>query len=258
MKKNKLTSMILILICVFALFSSAYAQQEAETVVKFDDTTKPGEVEISWRNGDIEVRGYDGDEVKIIPDRRGRREYSGQRTRGLRRVYDADAIDVEKRGNVITITCSSTIKTVNAEILVPKNASVNIHNSLNGDVNVENISGMLEVKTLNGYIDVERITGPVDLYSTNGDIIAEFDKVSEEDDNVFGTVNSAIDISVPADTKATFYIKTHNEIWSDFDFGTSKRSSRSSRSRKEYDINGGGIYFSMSSVNGSMFVRKSK
>jgi DUF4097 and DUF4098 domain-containing protein YvlB len=90
----------------------------------------------------------------------------------------------------------------------------------------------------------------------------------------FSTLNGDIDVTLPADTKATFRMKSDNgEIWTDFEVKLTPNAakpqvedSRSSGGKYKVKmdkatvgtINGGGPEMSFKTLNGNIFVRQKK
>ncbi len=248
-----------ILLSIFCSAGFAYSQIRDDGLrAKFEDPSKEGTIYINWRNGDISIKGSNKDEVEV--DIHGRQRRPDRDIRGMRRVYDGDSVELETEGNRINIECHSRLKEVDADIYVPEGATLIIENSLNGDVKIDNVKGRIEVKTLNGDIEVREAGAPVDLYSTNGDIIIDFVTFTFSDEVILRTLNSAIDLTLPAESKATLYMKTNDEIYIDNDFTLERSSGRGrySRSSREYQLNGGGVEISLSSMNGNIYIRKGR
>jgi hypothetical protein len=258
---NKLKIFINSFIVLSVVFSSCivYSQVRGDRLTtKFEDTSKEGVIYITWRNGDISIRGRKTDEVEV--DILGRQRRPDRDIRGLKRVYDGDSVELESSGSRINVECQSQFKEVDADIYVPENATLIIQNTLNGDVKVEDFKGEIEVKTLNGDIEVRNAEAPVDLYSTNGDIIINYSVLTFTREVVLRTLNSAIDLTLPQDAKATLNMKTNDAIYVDEEFQLERRgrSGRYSRSTKEFDLNGGGVEINLSSLNGNIYVRKGR
>ncbi|MCP4726862.1 MAG: DUF4097 domain-containing protein [bacterium] len=260
MKKSKTLINLIVLFSILISGSLVYSQEKDDQLkAKLEDPSKEGFVYITWRNGDITIRGRNTDEVEV--EIMGRQKRPDRDIRGMRRVYDGDSVELEQDGNRINIDCQSQLKQVDADIFVPENAKLIIENSLNGDVRIEDFKGEIEIKTLNGDIEVRDAAGPVDIYSTNGDIVINYAEINFDREITLRTLNNAIDLTLPSDAKATIYMKTNDAIYVDEEFSldrSSRRSGRYSRSTKEYSLNGGGVEMNLSSLNGNIYIRKGR
>ncbi|MCP4726861.1 MAG: DUF4097 domain-containing protein [bacterium] len=264
MKKARVFMLLLIGACFVFSANSVLAQKVVsgpEETIAFSDPSKPGRVDIRWNNGKVIIRGYDGNEVKIErtdKDREDREERA--KSRGLRRVFMGDAIEYEESNNRIDISCFSNPKSVNVLISVPNNTFVSFENKLYGSVEIERISGEIEVQTAYGEIKLDRVTGPVVAYSTYGDIAAMLENVVTESPMSFKSGYSDIDLSLPVDIKATLDLSTTDAIWvaEEFQMDRDRESRRRSTKRSVFRVNGGGVEIEISSNYGSIFIRKNR
>lgn len=146
---------------------------------------------------------------------------------------------------------------------------------LEGDVNIRNFSGTVEVNTVKGSINAENIRGEVFASSVEGNISIVFDKLKKEKALYFSTVNGDIDLTLPKDTKADIMAKTmEGDVYSGFDGDvmvgkeieddTAQPGSRNNFSRifqSNYittRINGGGQEMYLNTINGNIYIRKGK
>jgi len=250
---------------VFSIQFAAAQQYEREDILKasFDNPSQPGKVVVKWNNGDVYIKTHDGTDVLVDPLSRKhspRRRWS--RNEGLTKIYDGNAVEIETKGNEIRVSCFTMYRHVDVEISVPQNAEVYVVNQLNGSVEIENVDSDIEVETLNGDIFLKNISGSVTAYSTNGEIIASMQSIDQSDKLVLTTLNGDIDIELPPMLKATLFMTTRDEIYTDFDVqqvsNTTENWRSRSRNRLEYTINGGGIEIELKSLHGDIYIRKTK
>lgn len=250
---------------ILILAAGILQAQEKELTASFDNPSDPGTVSIKWNNGDIRIIAHDENEVRVIPKRNRRRYYRYDRydrSRGLNKVYEAEEITVVKEGDNIRVNGKTRYRHRDAEIYVPANAKLYVVNTLNGGIEITGFRNGVETETLNGNIILEDVTGPVNAYSTNGEIIADVMRTNSDDEMVFTTLNSDIDIALPPQMQANLYMTTRDEIYTDFDIvklseGSEKWRSRH-RDKQIYSINGGGSEITMKTLHGSIYVRKQK
>lgn len=130
---------------------------------------------------------------------------------------------------------------------------------------ISGINGELNVNALNSGFVISEVTGPVVMQNTNGSIEIAFNRLAPEKPNSLTTVNGFIDITLPGDAKADFKINAINgEAFTDFDIKTEagKEGMPPIPHFKMFNmhgsINGGGVPFTVSAVNGDVYIRKRK
>jgi hypothetical protein len=138
-------------------------------------------------------------------------------------------------------------------IQVPRGAHVRAR-TVNGGVRAEGVSGEIEASTVNGGVNVTTSGGPVSATTVNGSVRAEIGTATREVMR-FRTVNGSVDISLPGQTAADLDISTVNGgINTEFPITVTGRwGPKHARGR----INGGGETISISTVNGSVRLRRS-
>lgn len=159
----------------------------------------------SWRRGDpervrIEARALSNGDVVICAMWRERDtceadgiEGSGRRDNGWN-----DRNDVSVRF-VVT---------------VPAHANVDV-NTVNGDVEVQELRGSVEANTVNGDVEASSSGGPVEARTVNGSIRARGQISSNGLD--YSTVNGSIELALPQNSNADIDFSTVNgRVTSDF------------------------------------------
>ncbi len=115
---------------------------------------------IEHRSGDVEVRGVDGREARVLVDGR------------------AGAVSVSRNGSTITIEPHrGWDDDANLEVRVPRDTDVEIY-SFEGDVQVLDLTGDVSVETVEGEIEVrgagavaaQSVDGSVRLYDVRGGV----------------------------------------------------------------------------------------
>ncbi|MGK2935014.1 MAG: DUF4097 family beta strand repeat-containing protein [Gemmatimonadaceae bacterium] len=138
-------------------------------------------------------------------------------------------------------------------IQVPRGVHVSA-NTVNGGVQVGGVSGEIKASTVNGGVTVATSGGPVSATTVNGSVRAEIGTATREAMR-FRTVNGSVEISLPAETSADLDISTVNgSINTEFPITVTGRwGPKNARGT----INGGGETISISTVNGSVRLRRS-
>ncbi len=142
-----------------------------------------------------------------------------------------------------------------------------------GDITINNVSGEIEVNTREGDISLNNISGEVVAHSIDGELSIIFKEVPKEEPMAFSTIDGDIDVTFPADIKATISAKNvDGDIYTDFDMdiihvkeidanrnrGWKNGLARMFGNTITGKINGGGADFLISTVDGNIYIRKGK
>lgn len=223
---------------------------------------------IEMRDGEVTVEGHDGNEVRISGS--GGYEEPDKRAEGLRSVYNS-AVDNTKMGLAVTNE-GGTLRIVKASrrdanytIRVPRGADVVYRSMTWGDDNatLQNLSGRLEVTMKNADVKLLNVTGPVVASSTSGDITVRYATLTPAP-SAISNISGAIDVALPAATKATLTMRTiSGEVYTDFDLTQPKTANTDGLTRVGGQatgghLNGGGTSVSLKNISGNVYVRKAK
>jgi hypothetical protein len=305
MKKQIMIGIAIVLAAGIVPF--AQQAQTDRVTVPLSNPGKPGLVEVSLVMGSIKVIGYEGKEVIVEATPRDKNIKDSEKTTGfaiavpvaprpprLAQIFgDKDkekeqkdkaagmkripientGLTVEEENNTVTIEVEAWRRAVDLNIRVPFATSLKLEAVNLGEISVENVTGEIEVENVNGGIKLANIAGTVVANSTNGDITAVLSKVAPDKPLSFATFNGDIDVTLPADIKATLKIKsTQGEVFSDFDIAlktvpvkaeeTAKKEGGKFRielDRSVYGtINGGGPELKLQNFSGDIYIRKKK
>lgn len=242
-------------------------EKTQEFKIKFSNS-KDRKVVLMMDNADVEITGYDGDEVLI--EARGM-EAPPKRADGLKPLYNT-AVDnsglglsVTEEKNTVTILKASQHREVNYRIKVPKKISL-VYEEVNhhgNDITIADIEGDVEIRAKSSDIIVNNINGSVVANSIGGDIKIVFASLSQQKPSSISVIGSIIDVSLPADTKANLRMQSiSGEIYTDFDLALN--DSRGGLRKVgggnliEGKANGGGVDMSIETVGSDIFIRKKK
>jgi DUF4097 and DUF4098 domain-containing protein YvlB len=247
--------------------------------VKLTDPSKSAYVELSLVNGGITVMGYDGAEVIVEAKTRTRQlsedKDRGNKTKGMFRIpVYSTSLEVEEHNNRVEISTASYKRTIDVDLKVPKNTSINLHCINHGDILVENLSGDLEVTNTNGKVTLLNISGSVVAHALNKDVVVTFNEVDSEKPMSFSSLNGDIDVTFPKNLKCYVNIKNDmGDVYSDFEITYVKKpvdmfeESEPGRDGKYRvriertfygEINGGGPEYSFKNFNGDIMIRRAK
>jgi hypothetical protein len=144
---------------------------------------------------------------------------------------------------------------------------------IEGDVNVKNFSGIIEVNTVHGSINAENIDGEVIASTVEGDINITFNRLNKDRALYFSTVNGDIDITFPKGINADIMTRTmEGDVYSGFDGDVTlgketEDETASTESQNNFSnifqpnyittrINGGGQNIYLSTIDGNVYIRK--
>lgn len=260
------------LFIVGGLAVAAIAQEHV--VVPLADTNRPVTMKVHILTGSITVRAYNGREV-LVDVSGGSSKRSGPTTErgGLHRIEGAGTdVSIESENNIVSIS-QHMGRAANLVIQTPVNTSLNVKALSGGDIVVEGVNGDVEAQNLNGGVTLRNVAGTVVVHSLNGAVTVVMSRVTSGKAMSFTSLNGNIDVTLPADVRADFSMKTNcGEILSDFDVkvksaakpsveesgGKSGKYRIRTESTVTGSVNGGGPEYTFSTFNGSIFIRKPK
>lgn len=248
------------------------AQAGADRVaIPLTDPARPVMLKANVLNGGITVKAYEGKEV--IVEARVRHQQSGGSESGRRRIpINSTGLAAEEEDNRVHVSVDALNRTVDLTIQVPVKTSVNLHVVNDGDIEVTGIEGEIEVDNVNGEVTLQNIAGSVVAHALNGKLLASFRAVNPAKPMAFSSLNGDIDVTFPADLKATVSMSSdQGEVFSDFDIQLQPRAvqpivedgrTRGGRYRVRVDknvrgtINGGGQEIQFKNFQGNTYIRK--
>jgi len=201
------------------LLLTAARAEDVSSTFKFTDPAKPGTLKIHVGHGDVRVSGGDAAEITVVsnsgpPERESRKD-------GLRVLATSSSYSFSEKDNVATLEYGTNGRgsgRATFKITVPRTTAVIISNAWGGDVACSDLTGDVEVKSLNGEVRLDNIAAGAAVETMNGAIHASISKLHEGRSICCTSMNGAITIRVPADSKANVRLRTQNgAILTDFD-----------------------------------------
>jgi DUF4097 and DUF4098 domain-containing protein YvlB len=242
--------------------------------VPFTDPGRPGRLTASIMQGNIRVHGYSGQAVIVetkVPDGDAeRREGRGDRS-GLRRIPNmSSGLTIEEENNEMRISAQWN-KDIVLDLQVPFRTALKLSLTNGDDITVENVESDMEINNVNGGVFLTNVAGTAIVHSTNGEIKATFRSVSGKPMS-FTTFNGDVDVSLPADIKATVRLDSgQGDTYTDFPVEmmptalqqtVEDNRSKGGKYRIKIEkamigrINGGGTEYTFKTFNGDIHLRR--
>jgi hypothetical protein len=281
MKNARMTWMLgLLMLCLVALALAQDATTD-KVNVPLSDPSRPVMLKIGLISGSITVKGGAVKEVTVEARTRATEddEEKSDRPRGLKLIPNRNSgLTVEEDDNVVSVSTGMRggSHTVDLTLRVPTNCSMHLSTVNDGNIEVENVNGDLEVNCTNGSVRLTGISGSAVANALNEDLTAAFVKVNPLKPMSFSSMNGKIDITLPPDVKANLTMKSdQGEIYSDFDMkvltediSPSSRVQDNKGKKGKFrvsiekavraSINGGGQEIQLTNFNGDIYIRKGK
>ena len=224
---------------------SAYAEvtQEFHRTVPL---AANGRVSLDSINGDVEITGWDRNEVQIDAVKTARDQ---QR-------LDETTIEVESGSDYVKIHTqyahhiNNNPASVKYTLHVPQQSRLEEISLVNGSLMLQKVSGDVTAKLVNGKASVRDLTGEAFISSVNGSIEASFTSLNNVREIKFKSVNGSINLGLPAAPNADVKASTVNGgIKSDFPLTVQGSFASHNLSGT---LGSGGTHIDLSNVNGSI------
>ncbi|HEY7335483.1 MAG TPA: DUF4097 family beta strand repeat-containing protein [Bryobacteraceae bacterium] len=273
---------ILIGAALAALACAQDAQQDTEKVtMPFSNPSGPHKLVVDALQGSVTVKGYAGQEVVIeyTPGPgRGRGRRTGRNPAepppaGMHRIGGNRDLDVTESSNTVTVKTGVFAPVSNVVIQTPADTSVTVKTLAGRSIDIDNVSGEIDANNFSGAVNITNASGAVVAHSMNGKVTASLNRVPPDKMMSFSTFNGDVDVTLPADAKATLKMRDDNgDIFSDFDVKLEAQSPAQATQEKDKNgrttrrvrvdgaqtgsINGGGPEIQFTTYNGRIMIHK--
>ena len=235
---------------------AAFAAEEARE--EFHQTyplNKQGRVQLENVNGNVHIATWDREEIKVDAIKHAKKQEH----------LDEVKIDVDTKADRIRIKTKypdakakrnkNNSTSVEYTLTVPRQSRLDQISTVNGGVEIENVSGDVEASSVNGNVTARGLAGDVALSTVNGSVKATFTEVKKAVS--LKSVNGGVTIAVPPEANADVSANTLNGgINSDF----SLQAKRHFPVGQNLDgkLGGGGPAIKMSTVNSGIHLDRGK
>lgn len=253
-----------------------------QITMPFRDPSMPRKLLVEGGTGSVTIRAYEGQDAIIeytgreIPGtNRGNRSGRNDPPDGMHRIGGSRGLDITEESNTVRVNSQGIFGGTARDMViqVPAQTSVNVKTMFGGNMTIENIAGDIEAENFNGQVTITNASGSVVAHSMNGKITVSLNRVPPDKSMSFSTFNGDVDVTLPADTKARFKMRTDfGDIFTDFDVKMEanaapvveegKDNKGRPRRRVRVDgtqtgtINGGGPEMQFTTFNGRILIHK--
>ncbi len=282
----------LTLMILLSGFATSVTAQEINEDISFEieasKFTPNHKIVVKNINGELNVRGYPGDEIRIVAKKQVWKEQaqlnrdeaeaiklSYQVLDELVFVYvDAPGVQFNfKEGRIgynMNWDEDNQLRfNFDIDIQIPENSIIEAATINGGDVLVQGMNNRIKASNINGSVKVLEAKTTTEANTVNGDIEIWFDENPVADMD-FGSVNGTIEIYSPKNFGAVVTFESlHGELYTDYkeikrlphqlNRATNKKDNRYKISTSSpIQIGDGGPAMSFKLVNGSVYIRERK
>jgi hypothetical protein len=276
--KNVLV-VVMVLICAVLR-----AQDSGEFTVPFSNPTGAMKVIVDIKTGTVKVKGTarkdvlvkyssekdEDDDKEHDHDRDNDHRKGNSNKDGLKKISSGTMnLEASEYQNTVKVTSDNWSSRIVVTVEVPSTIDMKVKTYNDGDLDVSNVTGKVELINYNGAITATSISGTVVAETYNGDIKIAYDKLTPDTPLSYANYNGDIDLTFPAGLKASFKMKTkQGEIYSGFEAQVQKSNPVTKTESKtgvykvkiddwvKVDVNGGGPEISIQTYNGDIYLRK--
>ena len=206
-----------------------------------------GRVSLNNINGDVEITGWDKNEVQIDAVKSARDQ---QRLDNIRIEVNNSSSSVEIETKYPEHMFHNDPGAVHYTLHVPQNARLDEIKLVNGSLNIEKLNGGVHADLVNGKLRASDLTGEADLATVNGSIEANYASLNNVREIKLKSVNGRVDLLLPQSPNADVEASVVNgSISTDFPLTVKGRFVGKSM---EGTLGSGGLHIELSNVNGSI------
>ena len=240
---------------LFAFAVSARASERRGALTEeFHQTytlTPDGRVELDNINGDVHISSWDRNEVKVDAVKYAdTKEQLDEAKIEIDSGKDYLSIRTKYRDHDQTFNWGSNNHPASVEytLTVPRTAHLDEIKLINGELDVEGVSGEVRASCINGRLDAHNLSGPAKLSNINGRLDARFDQLSGSGIEL-KSVNGALSLTIPSDSNARVEASTVSG-GIDNDFGLHVNHHRIVGRDLRGELGSGGTHIRLQNVNG--------
>ena len=264
LKKRIILAALVTLSVIATAASSVMTQQQAEMLREEFHQTYPlspgGRVSLENINGSVRISAWDRNEVKVDAVKLAHRR---DRLEEVKIVVNADPnslhVETEYPSRMQNFNGDDydNPATVEYALSVPRGARVDSIELINGDLNIDGVTGDVKASSINGRLSAHELGGEVRLSTVNGKLDATFGRLVAMKAISLSSVNGPLSLTIPSDSNAELKADTvHGAITNDF--GLPVRQGEYVGRDLAGQLGAGGTRIKLGNVNGQISIRRAQ
>jgi DUF4097 and DUF4098 domain-containing protein YvlB len=166
-----------------------------------------GRVSLNNVNGNVEITGWDRNEVQIDAVKKARDQQRLDEAR-IEVNTTGDSVEIKTHYPEGLLSANNNPASVHYQLHVPQNARLDRVDLVNGSLTVERVSGEVSATLVNGKLRVDDLAGRADLSTVNGGIEANYASLNNVREIKLKSVNGAIELGLPDSPNAEIKAST--------------------------------------------------
>lgn len=267
---KKYTIIIATFLSILMLSVSGQEIKKDRLVIPLSNPGEAGFLKVGGFNCCLNVIGYSGQDVIIEtstevndPNKISHLE------NGLKRINASNMrIEAEEKDNLVEVSTGMGKARIYIKIKVPRNFSVELTSTFDGDINISDVYGEINANNYNGPIMIHNAKSSISASTLSGGIFVHFKEINPEASMTFSAMEGNIDIELPANTNADLKLKNSNgHVYTNFELkiaGDEKIKTKSTEDLQMFlaeetlltKLNDGGPLFSFTNYFGDIIIRK--
>jgi DUF4097 and DUF4098 domain-containing protein YvlB len=213
--------------------------------------TPDGRIELDNINGPVHITTWDQNEVKVDAIK-----YADSKDRLAEATIEVDSgkeyvsIRTKYKDHDLTFNSGSRNNPPGVEytLTVPRNARLDEIKLINGELDVNGVSGEVNASCINGRLEAQNLSGRAELSTINGRLDAKFDQLPNSSVEL-KSVNGSVKLTIPSDAKAEIEASTVSG-GIDNDFGLRVNHHQFVGHDLRGELGSGGPHIKLENVNG--------
>jgi DUF4097 and DUF4098 domain-containing protein YvlB len=232
---------LLFVVMTISVLSFGWDCEDKESYEEVETKTMPfkggNALFAETQNGGIKIESWEKDSIKIEAKKKAWADTEEE----AKEKVEKTELQIKEVKNGIRIETPGVEKfSVSYKIRIPKNTALELK-TMNGGIEVKNITGEIKAKTMNGSISLIGIYGEVEAETMNGGVEYEVDTLVSSSNISLNTMNGGICASVPETPELSIYARVQNgKIISDFPIYTQKEQLKT-KIKLMLEVTNGGI-----------------
>lgn len=214
-----------------------------------------GRISLENINGNVTVIGGPGTEVEIVAVKKaGSQDYLDKIEILIDHSDNALRIETDHPDRKIFNWSGNSSGSVTYTLRVPEHANLESIESVNGDLSISGVSGVVKASTVNGRIEATDLRSDARIETVNGSVEATFATFDGDQRADCETVNGRMVVNLPAGANARVNAETINGGIDGSDFGLKTNKGFVGRDLDGSIGNGSGR-LALSTVNGAIKIK---